>query len=462
MLARLRKLFRSEPPRTRSFEGAGNGRRWKGFADMPSAQGAALASAAVLARRARGLVANNPLAASAVEAWVSALVGTGIKPQSGIPNLAQEFESWTDWADADLLTDHYGQQAAVVRSLVVNGEAVALILDDGTIRLLDPEQLDRNATREIGNGARVVQGVEFDGRGRRVAYHIRQDQPGAPFATSYDVIRVPAAQVLHIFRPIFPGQVRGLSWFAPVLLRLADHDKSIDAQLQKQLVSALLTGFVISPDGGAAGFMNDDGTASGTVEPSLEPGTMRVLKPGEDVRFSDPGAIGDEAINFLKITAKEISAGLGIPAHVLTGDLTEANYSSLRAGLIEWRRRVEALQHSVVVFQFVRPVWRNFVLRRFLAGANDMPGFERNSDRYFAAKFIVPKFDHVDPLKDAEAETLAIALGLMSRRQAVAARGYDIEALDAEIAADRSREQRLGLNFAAVTLPPRRQELPAT
>lgn len=37
----------------------------------------------------------------------------------------------------------------------------------------------------------------------------------------------------------------------------------------------------------------------------------------------------------------------------------------------------------------------------------------------------------------------------MSRRQAVAERGYSVETLDAEIAADREREARLGLTFTA-------------
>ena len=42
----------------------------------------------------------------------------------------------------------------------------------------------------------------------------------------------------------------------------------------------------------------------------------------------------------------------------------------------------------------------------------------------------------------------------MSRRQAVAARGYDLEALDEEIAADNARAASLGLNFAAPSSSP--------
>lgn len=458
MLAAIRNLFKRPSLSRRSYDGAGSGRRWRGGPDQPSAQAAALASASVLARRARGLVSNNPLAASAVEGWTSALIGTGIRPVSRIPGIVDDFDRWTDYADADDHTDFYGMQASIMRSVIVNGESFVLLTDNG-LRIIDCEQVDRSVTRELGKGARIVQGIEFDANGKRTGYHIRTDAPGAPFA-SYETARIPAGQVLHIFRPMFAGQVRGLSWFAPVLLRLSDHDKSIDAQLQRQLTSALFTGFIVDPNGSAGGF-DPDGTARGsTIEPSLEPATMHVLRPGEDVRFSDPAAIGSEAIDFLRVTAREIASGLGLPAHVMDGDLSSANYSSLRAGLVEWKRRVEALQNSVVIYQLVRPVWRRFVLDRFLAGAN-MPGFEKDPERYLACKFVCPRFDMIDAQKEAEAEVMAINAGLMSRRDAVAGRGLDIEQLDAEIAADRAREQRLGLNFAGAALPPKRLEIAA-
>ena len=45
--------------------------------------------------------------------------------------------------------------------------------------------------------------------------------------------------------------------------------------------------------------------------------------------------------------------------------------------------------------------------------------------------------------------------GLKSRTQALAERGYDAEQVDAEIAADKAREQSLGLSFqsAAASAP---------
>ncbi len=69
--------------------------------------------------------------------------------------------------------------------------------------------------------------------------------------------RVSAEDVIHLFRLETPGQVRGISWFAPVLLRLADLDSWRDAQLVRQKIAAMLTAFVTTLDGTGVPF---DGT----------------------------------------------------------------------------------------------------------------------------------------------------------------------------------------------------------
>lgn len=447
MFDRLKKLLG-----VRSYDGAAGGRRWRGQPEMPATLSAMHAARGPLARRARYLASNNALAASGVEAWVSALVGTGIKPQSAHVNpdiraaLNLAFESWTDDADADLLTDFYGLQALMVRRMVIDGEAFALLLNTDSgfrIRLIDSEQVDASLNRVIENG-RIVQGIEFNNQGQRVAYHVLPERPGMPFAVAQQPVRVPAEDVIHLFRPETPGQVRGISWYAPVILRLADLDSWRDAQLVRQKIAAMLAGFVTSVDGSGKPF---DGEQTGSnLVGGLEPGTLKFLDPGQDVKFSTPAGIGVEVIDFAKLTEREIAVGLGLPASVLTGDLSDVNYSSIRAGLVEWRRRIEALQHGVVAFQAMRPIWRRWAATEVLSGR-----VQTTVQSALPVKFIAPKQAWVDPAKDVQAELEAIAGGLMSRREAVTSRGVDIEALDAEIAADNERASTLGLTFTAPT-----------
>jgi lambda family phage portal protein len=445
--------------RTRSYDGAGGGRRWRGHGEMPVTLSAMHAARGPLARRARYLVSNNALATSGAEAWVSALIGTGIKPQSSHADpdiraaLNLAWEAATDDMDADGLTDTYGLQALMVRRLVIDGEAFALLVNTDSgfcIRLIDPEQVDPSLNRELRDGGRIVQGVEFDAASRRVAYHVLPERPGMPFGyLPLTPRRVPAGDVIHLFRPEVPGQVRGVSWLAPVMLRLADLDQWRDAQLVRQKVAAMLAGFVTTTDGSGQPF---DGEADGrgNLIGGLEPGALKFLDPGQDVKFSEPARVGAEVMDFAKLTEREIAVGLGLPASILTGDLSDVNYSSIRAGLVEFRRRVEALQHGVIAFQALRPIWRRWAATEVLSGR-----VKTTVDAAMPVKFITPKQAWVDPSKDVQAELDAIAGGLMSRREAVTSRGVDIEALDAEIAADNQRAAGLGLTFTQ----PKKQEV---
>jgi len=441
----------------RHYDAAAGGRRWVGLAQTRSVAGAAHAARGTVMARARTLVANNPLAHSGVEAWVSGLVGTGIKPQSNHfdpevrSDLNLRFEAWTDEADHQGRTDLYGLQSFIAKQVVRDGEAFVRFVstEGGSFRLqvIDPEMVDPSLTRRLGSGGYILHGIEFDADNQRRAYHVRREAPDMPTVLSSETVRVLAEDMVHIYRQDAAGQVRGVSWLAPVLAALHDMSGAQDAQLMRQKVAAMLAGFVTTADGGGAGFSDDYSQAEGgVVEPVLEPGTMQVLRPGEDIRFSEPARVGSEVIDFLRVTRLEIAAGLGIPVHLLDGDLTRANYSSLRAGAVEFRRKVEALQWSMFVHQLLRPIWRRWTAAEAIAGRIP-PAYFSDPLPYEAAKWVTPRVDWVDPEKDMLAEVGAISAGLMSRRQAVASRGLDIEALDAEIAADRDRERKLGLKF---------------
>jgi len=172
-----------------------------------------------------------------------------------------------------------------------------------------------------------------------------------------------------------------------------------------------------------------------------------VLPPGWDIRFSTPQQMA-QSIEFAALSIRTIAAGLQIPEFLLSGDMRGANYSSMRSALVQFRMHSEAIQHLVLVPQFLLPVWKRWLTLAVLSGELDFADFEENQADYFAVEFYPPTMPWVDPAKDADATATMIAAGLKSRRQAVAELGYSVEALDAEIAADRDRENTLGLTFA--------------
>ena len=70
----------------------------------------------------------------------------------------------------------------------------------------------------------------------------------------------------------------------------------------------------------------------GVVEASLEPGTMQRLKPGQDVRFAEPADAGSSYEGFFRNQLRAVATAAGVTYEQLSGDLTQVNYSSIRAG----------------------------------------------------------------------------------------------------------------------------------
>lgn len=426
----------------RRFDGAAGGRRGIGMGTFGRVNSEVSASGATLRSRARYLAANNPWMAQAVANWTGALVGAGIVPSPKHPDattradLTAAFGAWADGADADGRTDFWGLQADIARGLVIDGEAFLHVLpgEDGPrLRLLPPELVDESLTRELGNGAVIVHGVEFDSEGRRVAYHVLPYRPHDQFASYAPSVRVPAEEIVHVMKPLAAGQVRGVSWLAPVILSASDFDQLCDALLMGAKVAAMHSAFLIDLNG--TGGEPYDGTGDGGIlETGLEPGTMKRLPTGYDVKFNTPGQL-TEIGAFLRHQLQQLAAGLGLPDHLLSGDLSNANYSSLRAGLLPFRQRVEQIQYGILVPQFLAPIWRQVVTFAVLSGDLAAPDFE-STPRVYAAEWLPPAFMQVDPEKQVKADVAEMEAGLTSRRKLVAQRGWSLDDLDSEIAAD--------------------------
>ena len=186
-----------------------------------------------------------------------------------------------------------------------------------------PEAVDALYDRD-----RIVAGIEFDRYGRRIAYHILRDSSG-PSASAFQ-----RRDMVHVFRADAPGQVRGVSWFAPVILKLHEYDKASDALGMRLQIAAMLCGFVTNRERGVPQFARGRGGRHGGIaRGGLEPGTLKTLAAGEDIAGHGPARPWGREHPVPHVTASEIASGLGLPYEALSGDLSQVNYSSIRAGL---------------------------------------------------------------------------------------------------------------------------------
>ena len=466
-----RQVFRSSseevPKRRAGYEGAATGRRLASW--QPGDEGVntlLFRDASLMRSRSRDLVRRNTWATNALDSLVANLIGTGIKPQSTYsdPALKEQIQSlWLDWtkeADAHGLCGFYGLQALVARAMIEGGEVLVRFRNreerDGLVvplqlQVLEPEHLPASMNQDLPNGHRIRAGIEFNKIGQRVAYHLYREHPGeSPMLyQSGDMSRVPASEICHIFKPLRPGQLRGEPWFAQALVKLQDLDQYDDAELVRKKTAALIAGFITKPDPdlGVAGEDDKEADEDGAAPVTWTPGTMQVLLPGENVTFSDPTDVGSTYGEFMRTQLRAVAMGLGLSYEQLSGDLTGVNYSSIRAGMLEFRRRMEQLQRAVLVHQFCRPVWRRWMDQAVLSGTLEMPEYRKNWRKYQDVKWIPQGWSWVDPQKETTASILAIRAGLISRAEAVSRNGLDIEQLDNEVAADNQRADGLNLEF---------------
>ena len=463
-----RRLFTTTP----TYDGIGSGRRALSWSvGNPGAVAAMLFNQTELRAKSRDLVRRNAWANAALESYVANAIGTGIKPQSMLTDSTQReavqtlWRNWTVEADAAGLTDFYGLQAMACRAMLEGGEVLLRLryrrpedaLSVGLqIQVLEPEHLPVQMNSVAENGNLIRAGIEFDRLGKRVAYHLYRSHPEdgalAPMSGNGDnsTVRVDAAEIIHMYRPLRPGQIRGEPWLARALMKLHDLDQYDDAELVRKKTAAMFAGFVtrLAPEDNLLGEGLSD--PNGVSMAGMEPGTMQILEPGEDIKFSQPADVGGSYSEFLRMQFRAVAAAMGVTYEQLTGDLTQVNYSSIRAGLLEFRRRVEALQHCVIVHQLCRPIWQAWMDQAVMEGALNLPGYANAKTvrrDYQACKWIPQGWQWVDPLKEADAMKAAIRSGLMSRSEAISANGYDAEDVDREIAADNARADGLGLIF---------------
>lgn len=432
---RMAARFRAAPvPHKRRIEAGGGGPRWQGAGHLHAPQQAMLSARGPAQLRAGAAYMNTAQGNRIVEAWTAALVGKGWQVRVEHADRATRRE----------ITDTFEAMAhpimlPLARALVRDGEAFVHlpITPEGNLRprLIAADQVDPSLTRDLGDGGRIIAGIEFDAADDVVAFHVLKDAPGSPFAHYGAAVRIPAADMLHVFDRLFPGQVRGLSWLAPVLLKLRDRDEASDALLMQLKTASLLTGFIKSVDGGTGGF--DGETDGGALNVSLEPGAMRTLPEGTDVTFSQPGQGQAQAVEFIRSQDREIATGVGLTFEMLTGDLGQANYSSARVGLLDFRRRAEMLQINLIENQFLRPLWRRWWSVRELAGVTPADGSDYSP--LSAVRFVPPGWQWVDPQNEVAADVQAIEAGLKSREEVVSGRGRDIDELDEERARDAAR-----------------------
>ena len=431
---------------------------------------------------ARSFVRDNAYACGVVETIATAVVGCGIHAQSMVEDIdGNDVEQINDardkaWSEFCEVCDINGElnfaeiQFLALREIVESGEVLirmrSVRMENRPVPLalemIDADRLalDRDtwAYRETGN--RVIRGVEMDERGKPLGYWIYPEHPNSPYiAKNTTPVRVPADEILHLYRKDRVGQSRGVTWFAPVLNSIRDLGVYIDNELQASAVASCFTA-VIKTDS-PAGYINPGGDEETTDDYGnsleyLEPGLVARLKPGESIEGVNPGRPNSGAEPWINLMVRNIGVGVGIGYEKVSRDYSRTTYSSARTAELEDRRRFKRFQRYIIA-HLCQPVWDRFCeaaasVSKLTDGETFPLLSELLDDRraLTPVTWQVPEWEWVDPQNEQAASVSAIENNMSTLQRECAKLGINWREVLRQRAKERKAESEYGVQPIAV------------
>lgn len=452
--AAQRFYYRAMAHEALAYEAAGRNRHsenWRTRSGSANAENGIFGSDLELIRdRARDLVRNNSYAARAMDVLPASIVDTGIVPRLDTKDRSVKLRVRDDWnrfsdnCDPEGLSDFYGLQNLAIRTAIESGEAYLQWLPRPAdaafplqVRVLEPDYIDMRQNRALENGGRIIHGVEFDKDGHRVAYWMFDEHQGDALITGYVKAiskRVPAQYITPIFNRLRAGQVHGVPALAPAVMRLKDISDYETAEIRRKKIESSFAAF-ITRAAGPSGTLGAANTANGDKTEKVKTGTMAYLSAGEDVKFGNPTHVQGYS-DYMRVQLQAIASGIGCTYAQLTGDLSNANYSSARIGLLDYNRLINRWQWNTAIQMMCRPAWNKFQAVRSVLHGDDGQG---------QAIWATSKREWLNPVDDIRAEKEAIRNGITTLPESIAARGEDPDDVLEKIAESNKQLDDLGL-----------------
>jgi lambda family phage portal protein len=422
---------------------------------------------------ARDLVRNNAYAWGVRDTIVSSVVGCGIKAQSVVETpTGDDIENindirdriWSWWCEVCDINGQYTLeelQAIAQGEIVEAGEVLIrrIYLKSNEYRgilrpvplaleIIEADRLagdkDTYATNIAKvNGNRIIRGVEVDDLGKPVAYWVYKDHPNQPYAFTRTPERIPAREILHLFRQERVGQTRGVTWFAPVISSIRDIGTFLDNELQASAIASCFS-VAIKTDSPAGNLSNPDGSPtdeSGNDLTHIEPGIIMRLKPNESVEGINPGRPNSAADPWIKMILRQIAVGTGLSYETVARDYSQTTYSASRTSQLEDRRRFRQWQHYLIR-HMLQPIWDEFFN---VAAFSSVAGFPTSTelliDRRAAApvEWQTPEWEWVDPSVEQQTAQAAIDNMMSTYQSELGSRGKNYRSVFYQ----RAKEERL-------------------
>lgn len=413
-----------------------------------------------LRARSRDQMRNAPVALGALNTTVSHVVGTGLTYTPSIDaeylglddtdaedwacDTKRRFDAWAKSTDCDIARqlDFYGIQELAFRTTLESGDAAIVtprINRDGrgmrlALQLIESDRIcnPQLSADRYEPAYSIIEGVEVSSTtGEALALHIARRHPGAiqglAAANTWDRIPMRGSatgrrNVLFLFKPLRPGQVRGVPWISPILEPLKQLGRWSDAELNAAVVSGLMSTFV-TMDSQAFQDLYDEDAQGAIIQNAskwsgeMESGKAVNLLPGENIESPTPGRPNPAFDPFWTAMVRQIGMALEMPYEVLVMHF-QSSYSAARAALLMAWKAFRS-KRDTLTKQLCQPVFELWLADEVAEGRINCPGFFADDiarASWCNAIWTGDGPGSIDPVKEVEAAQRRVDLGISTKQ----------------------------------------------
>jgi capsid protein len=268
---------------------------------------------------------------------------------------------------------------------------------------------------EFDKDPMVIDGVRVDSRGRPVGYYFAEEKKVGEFV--FGSMRQ-ADDVIHVFEPSRPGQVRGMSFFHSVINELHDLDDLhiLEMQAARENASTAIwiktqTGELNAASLRRSAFTESTETNTGgnatesrqSYYNDVSGGRARVLKAGDEVMQNPGQRPSVTTVEYWRLKRELVCAGVEIPYCLVFPDSMQG---TVYRGALDMATAFFRSRHGVIA-DVQRRIW-SYVMRFGIAmerGLASPPGDWRK------VSVLPPRAPNVDVGRNATAEKDALLDG---------------------------------------------------
>lgn len=292
--------------------------------------------------------------------------------------------------------------------------------------------VDHRLTKDLGNGNIVIMGIEVDQYRTPVAYWFRKNDPRAEVTYNYSLagsyIRIPANEIIHLFIEEVPGQIRGITQFAPSGIRnkmLYDFEEN---SLMRSKASSRVPGVIQKQANALAGelpgIQGSDKDEDGNWLVELEEGEFLKVQDGYELKNLDSDYPHQLHKEFTKVNLRGISAGNDVGYSSVSNDYESVTWHSGKLEKMDERDGYKDLQ-MLMTENLLEPVSYEWLRMSLLSGALPLP--VGKLDKFHAPVFIGRRWEYTNPKEEVDADITALSAGIKSFEEILASRGKDID-----------------------------------